>query len=668
MARERRQVQKSGRSKRGALFYSAAAALVSFILSWNVNAAAGIVAALAAGTGCFAFFLLLLLIRKVTIELEKKRKSVKDQDSFRTLMATTPDYVALVDELNCVTYISKPLAKFAHIEVIDMVIGRPILDLFRSMDMKLMFSAIIKSRGFCENTWKLNLSGEDRYFKIAADKLLGSTGGLLVNMSDITPVMDAKNEIERAAQALKAERDEMAAMKDNLNEGIFLMDRNCAIQPQYSRALEEILAGTELQGKNFADLLASSFKAKDLPILKNYFNMILNQSYDKAMLDDINPLQELSYVSIQTGAEKTLRCSFSRVDRGGGEVFVLGSIQDITVEKQLQRQIAEEEAKRQDEMRSLFEIIQVDPVIFNDYLEDTEYEFDRINVILKDNVLSSREALVEIYQAVHAMKSNSVILGLNTMGNKYHQLEEIIKKIRDREEDVSFNDILHVTAELEKVMQEKDKFQEMLDKIRSFRSGSGQKQGDDILVETLSRAAVRAAGDLHKKVRFIPEGIDPAAMTRGPRRLMKEVLLQLVRNGVCHGIENPEERRAAGKNETGSISLSIKVKGNGIHMSLRDDGRGLDFDRIGKKAEKLKMIAGGEVQDKNLLLKVLFAPGFSTAEQADMHAGRGMGLNLVKERIQEKKGSIKLQTEPGKGTVFNIYIPLDSPDGESRAS
>jgi two-component system chemotaxis sensor kinase CheA len=669
MVKEKKQVREGlpTRSRYGwTLLYGTAAILVSLILFWNIYTAAGLAAGLAAGSGCFAFLLLLLIIRRVMINLEKKQKSIKDQDSFRTLMTTTPDYVALVDELNCVTYISKPLATFAHIEVIDMVIGRPILDLFRSMDMKLMFSAIIKSQGFYENTWKLNLSGEDRYFKIIADRLLGSTGGLLINMSDITPVMDAKNESERAALALQVERDEIAAMKDNLNEGIFLIDRNYAIQPQYSRTLEEILAGTELQGKNFVDLLVSSFKAKDLPILKNYFNMILNQSYDKAMLDDINPLQELPYVSVQTGVEKTLRCSFSRVDRGGGEVFILGSIQDITLEKQLQRQIAEEEVKRQGEMRSLFEIIQVDPVMFNDYLEDIDYEFDRINAILKDGTLSSREILVEIYQAVHAMKSNSVILGLNNIGNKYHELEEVIKEIRDRD-DILFNDILRVTVELEKVMQEKDRFQEVLDKIQSFRSGSGQKQGDDILVETLSRAVSRAAEDLHKKVRFIPEGIDPAVMTKGPRRLMKEILLQLVRNGVYHGIEDPEERRAAGKSETGAIRLSIKIEKDRIHISLRDDGRGLNFDQIEKKAEDLNLIPRG-TQDKNLLIKVLFAPGFSTAGQADMHAGRGIGLNLVKERVQEKKGSIKLQTEPGKGTVFNIYIPLDIPEEENQAS
>jgi two-component system chemotaxis sensor kinase CheA len=337
------------------------------------------------------------------------------------------------------------------------------------------------------------------------------------------------------------------------------------------------------------------------------------------------------------------------------------------LEKQLQRQIAEEEAKRQDEMRSLFEIVQVDPVIFNDYLEDIDYEFDRINVILKDKVLSSREILVEIYQAVHAMKSNSVILGLNSIGGKYHDLEAVIKEIRDRK-DVSFNDILHVTMELEKVMREKDRFQEILDKIQSFRGGDGRKRGDDILMETLSRAASRAAEDLHKKVRFIPEGIDPAAITRGPRRLMKEVLLQLVRNGVYHGIEDPGERRAAGKSETGVIRLSIKVEGNQIHMSLRDDGRGIDFDRIREKAVELRIISGEGTPDKNLLIKVLFTPGFSTALQTDMHAGRGIGLNLVKERVQEQKGSIKLQTEPGKGTVFNIYIPLNVPEEESRAS
>jgi two-component system chemotaxis sensor kinase CheA len=147
------------------------------------------------------------------------------------------------------------------------------------------------------------------------------------------------------------------------------------------------------------------------------------------------------------------------------------------------------------------------------------------------------------------------------------------------------------------------------------------------------------------------------------------VLTQLIRNSVYHGIETPEDREAAGKDREGSIKLSIKYIDNKIHIKLSDDGRGLDFDKIRKKAESLHLFQNPEdAKDKNHLLQAIFSAGFSTAEEADMHAGRGIGLNLVRERIRDLHGSIKLQSEPGKGTVFNIYIPLAMSQAINKAS
>jgi two-component system chemotaxis sensor kinase CheA len=586
---------------------------------------------------------------------DKSFSSVKDQDSFKTLMETTPDYVALVDKLNCVTYISKPLAAFAHIENIGLVIGRPILDLFREMGMKRMISEIIKSpEEFYENTWRLNLNGDDRYFKIASEKLPGAQG-VLINMSDITPVMKARFEAEQAARALKIERDEIAAMKDNLNEGLFLMNRDSLIQPQYSRILEDILNRKDLQGESFLAVLSGSFKEKELVLVKDYFDMVFDRTYDKAMLDDINPLQELAYRS--AGPEKILRCNFSPVDRGDGEFFLLANIQDITTEKKLQKQLAEEENKRQEEMRSVFEVLQIEPRVFGDFLEDAEYEFNRANDILKDTAVSSQDALVEIYQSIHAVKSNAVILGLGNFGDKLHEVETQIKTLRDKT-DLDFGDMFHITVELERMVQEYDKLREIVAKIQSFKTGEFKKQDEHVLIETLSRAVNKASEDLNKKARLQVEEIDRDIMRDGPRRLMKEVLLQLVRNAVYHGIETPEERLALGKDETGIISLSIKNSGNAVHITLSDNGRGLDFDKIKQKAEEMGLFPPGERPDKNALLKILFAPGFSTAQTADAHAGRGIGLNLVRERIAGAKGSIKLQTEKGRGTAFHVLLPM----------
>ena len=476
--------------------------------------------------------------------------------------------------------------------------------------------------------------------------------------------------VRQLTAALKSERDEIAVMKDNLKTGLFLMDRHYTIQPAYSKALEEILDMNELQGKKFTDLLSASIKAKERDTLEDYFEMVINRSFDVKMLEEINPIVEFSYINEMTGEEKILRTAFAAVDRGYGVFFILGSLENITTEKLLQKQLAEEENKRDDEMRALFQVIQVEPRVFNDFIEDTEYEFDRINRILKNKGLSARQAMADIYQSVHAIKSNALILGLENFSDKLHELESKIKKLRE-EEDIPFEAVLHITVELEKLMKEKDKFRDTIDKIQSFRVKVGESRRQDryVLVETLVKACEKAAAALNKKARFVVEELDGIVLEHGPRRIIKEVLTQLVRNAVYHGLETPEERSALGKNPEGLIRLFIKHGNNQIHIRLADDGRGLDFEKIRKKAENLHLFKRSEeAEDKNQLLRVIFSPGFSTVEDADLHAGRGIGLNLVRERVRELRGSIKLQSEPGKGTVFNIYIPLELKMAQNKAS
>jgi two-component system chemotaxis sensor kinase CheA len=275
--------------------------------------------------------------------------------------------------------------------------------------------------------------------------------------------------------------------------------------------------------------------------------------------------------------------------------------------------------------------------------------------------------MVNIYQSVHAIKSNAVILGLDNFGNKLHGLENKIKDLREKE-DISFEDVLHIAVELESIMREKDKFRDTINKIQSFKGGTS-RQDRRVLVQTLTQACQKAAAALNKRVRFIVDNIDGIVLENGPRRAIKEVLTQLVRNSVYHGIESPQDRETQGKSPEGHIRLSIKLENEIILLKLSDDGQGLDFERIRKKAEGLRMIHNKEDgKNKSYLLQVIFAPGFSTAEEADVYAGRGIGLNLVKEKIRDLHGSIKLQTEPGKGTVFNISIPMESSAVITKAS
>jgi two-component system chemotaxis sensor kinase CheA len=250
-------------------------------------------------------------------------------------------------------------------------------------------------------------------------------------------------------------------------------------------------------------------------------------------------------------------------------------------------------------------------------------------------------------------------LGLNTFGSKVHSLESRIKKLRDQEE-VPFNDMFNLAIELEKLLQEKDVFKTTIEKINSFKhgnSGKGRSQGRHILIESLTKTVNKVSGDLCKKIKFVVDEIDDEAIEKGPRRIIKEILIQLIRNAVVHGIEAPEDRAAGGKNETGIIRLSIKLTGGNIHIKLRDDGRGIDFGKIAEKAIRLNLIKKEDAQNNDILIKTIFSPGFSTAETEGIHAGRGIGLKLVQDRVRDGKGSIKVQTELGKGTIFNIFFP-----------
>jgi len=313
-------------------------------------------------------------------------------------------------------------------------------------------------------------------------------------------------------------------------------------------------------------------------------------------------------------------------------------------------------------MASVFELIQVQPDVFSDFMEDMEFEFDSIDKTLKHDEMSAHEALVKVYQSIHAIKSNAVILGLNIFGKKVHNLESKIKALREMEGEVPFVEMLNLAMDIEKISQEKEGFRDIIDKLQSYASsgGGGKRQNVKVLIESLAKTTSRAAEDMGKLVQFAADDVQSEAIDNGPRRVMKEILMQLIRNSVVHGVETPDVRKTKGKNETGTIKLSIRMTDDrrNIHMKLSDDGKGLDYRKIGAKALANKIIKKEDVNNKDMLIKAIFAPGFSTADEEGVHAGRGIGLNLVRDRVKEVGGTIKLRSETDKGLLFFVSVPV----------
>ena len=137
-------------------------------------------------------------------------------------------------------------------------------------------------------------------------------------------------------------------------------------------------------------------------------------------------------------------------------------------------------------------------------------------------------------------------------------------------------------------------------------------------------------------------------------------LVHLIRNSADHGLEPAGERREAGKDETGTITLSAGQEGDSVRIRIMDDGRGLSRERIGRKAIERGLTTEAEVNQlsDDEVARFIFLPGFSTVDQVSDLSGRGVGMDVVRTNIEQLKGSIDVATTPGVGTTFTIKIPL----------
>ncbi len=139
---------------------------------------------------------------------------------------------------------------------------------------------------------------------------------------------------------------------------------------------------------------------------------------------------------------------------------------------------------------------------------------------------------------------------------------------------------------------------------------------------------------------------------------LADPLTHLVRNAIDHGIESPEARLAAGKSETGKIRISAKAHGGNVLIEVRDDGRGIDHEKVRQRAIERGMLTAQDKPSRADLEALIFAPGFSTADTVSTISGRGVGMDVVKRTVESLGGSVAVSSESGVGTTTRIRLPL----------
>lgn len=222
-----------------------------------------------------------------------------------------------------------------------------------------------------------------------------------------------------------------------------------------------------------------------------------------------------------------------------------------------------------------------------------------------------------------------------------NQLMQLARVSSDSQISVPLQRLSHITSEL----------QEGVMKTRMQPIGNAWAK--------LPRLVRDLANELGKKIDLEMRGAD-TELDRQVLELIKDPLTHMVRNSGDHGLEKPADRRAAGKPETGRILLNAYHQGGHIIIEIGDDGRGLPVEKI-----RAKVLAQGLTTEAELaqmsehdVLRFIFRPGFSTAQQITSVSGRGVGMDVVKTNIERIGGTIELRSKEGRGTTFTIKIPL----------
>lgn len=221
------------------------------------------------------------------------------------------------------------------------------------------------------------------------------------------------------------------------------------------------------------------------------------------------------------------------------------------------------------------------------------------------------------------------------------RIAETLKKFSIKEVDESLSQLSRITLDLQNVVM----------KVRMVPVS--------FVFNRFPRLTRDIAKELGKEINFIMQGEE----TELDRTVVDEIgdpLIHLLRNSLDHGIESPEERIAKGKPKIGTIRLSARHEGNGVIIEVEDDGKGMDKEKILKKALERGLVdqtTASSMKDEEILA-LSFLPGLSTKDKATELSGRGVGMDVVKSTVESLKGTVTLESEKGRGTIVRIRMPL----------
>lgn len=467
-----------------------------------------------------------------------------------------------------------------------------------------------------------------------------------------------------------------------VREGLFLLTPELAIEAKYSAATRQIFGQEELAGADFLDLIHRIAPERTHELTTRFLRLLFNAAKTDSVIAKINPLKEVeaSFPGHSGQLEqKFLTFTFERIREGGEIRHAMVTVADVTPRVLLAQQLKQSQQRMERQAELLLSVMHVEPQMLREFIEDAHGELETINALLREGrsaVLSIpdrntfyRHLADDIFKSVHTIKGTAAMLRIDYFAAAANRFEEKLAALRGRT-ILDGSDFIPIVLELSEMVDSLAEIRDVLARFaeaqRSLKATSGASD-----TEGLSALVTRFVNDLAEKsgkkvvVAFRAPG--DLAIPFKYKSVLRNVMAQLVRNSIVHGIETPAERQMAGKPEEGHILVAARQNNGHLELLFKDDGRGIDYKRV---IERVRELAKSEPSILEPLIdreqnrwkpdaldQMIFHPGFSTADQATEDAGRGVGMSAVRDALARLGGRISLRQKTGQFCELYIALP-----------
>lgn len=489
--------------------------------------------------------------------------------------------------------------------------------------------------------------------------------------------------LQAQSLALATAKAETDRIMETVQEGLLLIDPQGVIGDYHSRELTTILRQEKLAGRSLLQILERLLSEKMFNTTKDYIALLFDANRKEKTVLKVNPLTdiEVNFPNPQGGfTHRYLGFSFRRIVENGAVVRVFVAVRDVTTQIELEKKLRDSERHKDRQLDILLGIVHVAPDELDAFASLAETELDSINDTLRAEHFATaagqgdalRERLRSVFRSVHNLKGNAALLKLSAFQKAADAFETKLAELLERPV-LTGDDFLAVVVAQAGLRADLGDLQELRGKLSGLRqpavvaaSGEAAPSANGPAAQIgagLRQLVADAARDLDKATTLSIDDYALHAVAADRPALVRDVLIQLARNSIAHSVEPSPVRLARGKPAGATLSVrALPRPADGwVGLAFRDDGAGLDLDAIRRRAVEAGLLSPEIEYAPADIARCIFASGFSTAGQPGLHAGRGMGMDIIKAKVvDEAGGAIEIDSTPGQFCEFRLFFPAAS--------